>query len=300
MLYMEAHMILVVGATGLLGSEICRRLSGGRPVRGLVRATSSPEKVTALRAAGVQTTVADLKDPDSISRMCEGASAVIATASSTISHQEGDSIESVDRVGYLNLVDKAARAGVERFIYVSIPAAQPVDYPLAAAKREVEQKLAGSGMAYTILHANFFMEVWLSPMLGFDYINGRATIYGSGERPVAWVSYRDVAGFAVDALETDAARNRALDVGGPENLSPHDVVRAFENASGRSFEVTHVPQDALERQFAEAADPLGKTFAALMLGYACGCPMDMGDTLRMLPRKLMTVGEYAATAGRTS
>jgi len=40
------EMILVVGATGLLGSEICLKLTGrGEKVRGLIRLTSSSEKV---------------------------------------------------------------------------------------------------------------------------------------------------------------------------------------------------------------------------------------------------------------
>jgi len=72
-------------------------------------------------------------------------------------------------------------------------------------------------------------------MLGFDYANGRATIYGSGAQPMAWVSYRDVAGFAVDALGSGAARNRMLLAGGPENLTPLRVVRIFEEVTGRSF-----------------------------------------------------------------
>jgi uncharacterized protein YbjT (DUF2867 family) len=285
-------MILIVGATGLLGTEISLRLSAaGRPVRGLVRATSSREKVEQLRSAGVQTAIADLKDPNSISEACEGITQVITTASSTISRQEGDSIESVDRLGHLNLVDSARRAGVKRFVYISFPD-MPDAFPLAAAKKEVEQRLIASGMDYTVFYANYFMEVWLSPMLGFDYINARATICGSGEHPLAWISYRDVAGFAIDALTSDAARNRALEIGGPENLSPHEVVRTFERAMGRSFEVSHVREDALRRQFDEAADPLAKSFTGLMLGYAHGFPMDMRETLRILPRRLATVREY--------
>jgi len=141
------------------------------------------------------------------------------------------------------------------------------------------------------------MEIWLSPALGFDFQNGRATIYGDGERPLAWVSYRDVAAFAVDAARCDAARNKLLLVGGPENLSPHEVVRVFENA-GRSLAVEHVPKQALLDRYAEAKDPLGKSFAALMLEYADGCPMDMTETLRLIPRPLTKVEEYAAAVIR--
>ncbi|MGA2326872.1 MAG: SDR family oxidoreductase [Bryobacteraceae bacterium] len=294
-------MILVVGATGLLGSEICRRLRGaGHSVRALVRANSARDRISAAQSAGAATTIGDLKSPASLAQACEGVSAVITTASSTFSRQEGDSIDTVDRQGHLHLIDAANRAGVRQFLYISIPPDLHYDCPLFQAKREVETALARSGIEYTVLLANYFMEVWLSPTLGFDYANGRATVYGSGEQPLAWVSYRDVAGFAVDALGNGAARNRMLLAGGPENLTPLRVVRIFEEVTARSFTVEHVPQAALEKQYAEARDPLSQTFAALTLEYAHGCPMDMRETLDLMPRPLTTVRDYAATAGRSS
>jgi uncharacterized protein YbjT (DUF2867 family) len=78
-------MILVAGATGLVGSEICQRLMRrGERVRALVRATSSKEKVEALRSSGVELFVGDLKDPQSIVAACRGVNAVVATAFSTL------------------------------------------------------------------------------------------------------------------------------------------------------------------------------------------------------------------------
>ena len=291
-------MVLVVGATGLLGSEICRRaLATGHPVRALVRASSNAEKIKGLKSAGATTAVADLKLPAGITAACEGVSAVITTASCTLSRQEGDSIETVDRLGQLRLIDAAKQAGVGRFILVSIPPDLHTDCPLIRAKREVEGALVRSGMEYTILLANYFMEVWLSPALGFDYANRRATIYGSGEAPLAWVSLRDVAGVAVDALRADAARNRTLLVGGPENLTPRDVIRVFEGVTGLPFAVDHVSPETLEKQYQEAGDALSRSFAALMLTYADGCPMDMRETLSLLPRPLATVKDYAIAVG---
>ena len=77
---------LVVGATGLVGSEICRLLlERGRQVRALVRETSSPDKVARLANLGASTVTGDLKDRASLDAACDGAQLVVSTASSTLS-----------------------------------------------------------------------------------------------------------------------------------------------------------------------------------------------------------------------
>jgi uncharacterized protein YbjT (DUF2867 family) len=95
-------MILVIGATGLLGSEVVRRLRlAGHAVRALARTTSNPSRVEALRQTGAEIIFGDLKERDSLQSAFRGIEAIIATASSTLSHQPGDSIQTVDREGYL-------------------------------------------------------------------------------------------------------------------------------------------------------------------------------------------------------
>lgn len=161
-------MILVVGATALVGSAVCEELRRhGERVKALVRATSSKEKIHALRTAGVEFCVGDLKDRQSIDEACRGVDAVISTASSTLSRQPGDSIASVDANGQLNLVNAAGDAGIGRFVFVSFRRPAGVTFPLADAKQQVENAVAS--LDFTIIQASWFMEVWLSPALGFDY-----------------------------------------------------------------------------------------------------------------------------------
>jgi len=287
-------MVLVIGATGLLGSEIVRRLGGaGERVRALVRATANPKRLESLRQAGAELVYGDLKDPSSLLAVVQGADAVIATASSTLSRQPGDSINSVDHDGYLHLIEAAAQAGVSRFVYTSIP---PNLYacPLSEAKAQVGKKLVESGMEYTILAANFFMEVWLSPALGFDVHGRRVRICGTGENPIGFVSYKDVAEIAVRCLRHDHSRNRTLAVAGPANIAPLQVVRKFENAIRQSIDIEHIPEEALRHQWLSATDPMDKSFAALMLNCAAGCSMDMRETLALLPVSLTSIDEFVS------
>ena len=287
-------MILVVGATGLLGSEICRQLSAaGQPVRALARPTADASRLDALRMLSVELAWGDLKDRASIDGACAGAEVVITTASTTLSRQPGDTIGSVDQEGQLRLVDAAVGAAVSRFVYVSYSGNHEIPCPLTTAKRSVEQAVRQSGMAYTILRPSYFMEVWLSPALGFDAANARAQIYGAGDAKISFISYKDVAAFAVRCLTNPAARNATIELGGREAVSPLEVVQTFERSTGRHFEVQHVPETALEQQHAAAEDPLQQSFAALMLAFARGDMIDMDATLATFPAQLTSVREFA-------
>lgn len=285
-------MNLVIGATGFLGGEICRQLvAANKPVRALVRATSDREKRAGLQALGVELVEGDLKDAASLAAACAGVAAVISTASATISRQPGDSLQTVDHDGQINLIDAARGAGAPHFIYVS--AHLNVACPLTAAKHAVEQHLRQSGLTYTILQPTNFMEVWLSPLVGFDAANARAQVFGTGQNPVSWISLHDVAQFAVAALDHPAARNAVIPLGGPAAVSPLEVVAIFEQLTGRSFTVQHIPIEALQAQVDNTTDPLYKTMAALTLATAQGDAIVMEPVLRVFPVRLTSVADFA-------
>lgn len=286
-------MNLIVGATGLLGGEICRLLAAeGEPVRALVRPTSDQTKVAQLESLNIEVVRGDLKDRSSLDVACKGAHAVISTASCTLSRQEGDSIDTVDLQGQLNLMDAAKAANVSQFVLISFPQVD-VAFPLQAAKRRAEDHLKASGLTYTILQPTFFMEIWLSAALGFDVANARAQIYGSGENKISWISYKDVAKFAVVSLDNPEARNAEIKLGGPEALSPLEVVRLFEKLTREKFEVQFTPEEALKEQKESATDPLQQSFAGLMLNYSQGSIIDMQETLPKFPVQLTSIRDYA-------
>ncbi len=129
-------------------------------------------------------------------------------------------------------MDATQAAGVQRFIYISYSGNLNTDSPLTTAKRTVEEHLKQSGLTYTILRPSyFFMEVWLSPALGFDVGSRKAQIFGTGAK-ISWISLGDVAQFAVESVDHPAARNVIIELGGPDALSPNEVVRLFEELAG--------------------------------------------------------------------
>ncbi len=275
-------MILVAGATGILGSEVCSQLvAKGHSVRGLVRATSDAAKLAALEAQGVELVRGDLKDPGSLDAAVAGCDVVVTTATSTRSRGDGDDIWSVDRDGNLNLVAAAEEAGVKQFVFTSFPPmADP--FPLQTAKRAVEARLAEGSMPYTIMQPVNFMEVWLSAFVGFDVANASARIYGTGEAGNNWVSFFDVAAFIVGAVRNERAIGRTFAFGGPECVSQLGVVQLFEELTGKKFELEHMPREALLGMKSSTDDLMTQTAAGLMLNCACGDQLDMTEAIEIL------------------
>ena len=289
-------MHLVVGATGVvgLGAAICHQLrDAGKPTRAVVRPTASPQRVADLRNIGVDVVAGDLKDPGSLRRACEGIDTVISTASIMASHQPGDTVENVDAGGQESLVAAAVAAGVRSFVYVSFSAHIDRDFPFRNAKRAVERRLMESGLKWTILRPTFYMEVWLSPVGGFDFPNARATIFGEGKNPISWISFHDVARFAAICIGSPSAGSRAFELGGPEALSPRSVVQLFEQLEGRPFQIECISADALAEQQASSHDSLEQSLAGLRRCYADGDVIDMGQPLAEFLMALTSVRDYA-------
>lgn len=232
-------MVLVVGGTGQLGGRIARELlSKGVTVRALCRQGSG---YGALQRMGAGIVIGDQRDPASLSAACAGADTVITTANS-MRRGGDDTADTVDAAGTRSLIEAAAGAGVAHFVFISVYGASadsPV--PFIAAKAGNEQHLRASGMAWTILAANAFMESWPGPVVGAPAAAGREVVLvGDGRRRHAFIAEHDVAQFAVAAVMNPAARNRSLAVGGPAAVSWLDVVQVYEEALGRTIAVRHV------------------------------------------------------------
>lgn len=288
-------MDLVVGATGLVGQQIAVGLRRqGRAVRALVRGGIQHEKAASLVAAGIEIIDADLTKPETLPAACEGVETVLCTATS-MPQGKDDGLRRVDRDGTLALIDSAERSGVRHFVYTSYSGNIREDSPLEAAKRDCEKRLLAARMRFTILRPSYFMEVWLSPALGFDPASGRVRIYGSGEAKISYISVPDVVAFALAVAANPSHPSAFLEMGGPQPLSQLDALGIFQLALGKKIELDRVPLAALEEQH-RSRDPLQKTFAALMMGYAKGDVIPgSSENAHQYGITLHSVSDYAAT-----
>jgi uncharacterized protein YbjT (DUF2867 family) len=246
-------MILVVGATGQLGTAVVNKLvTSDRRVRAFVRRSSSYQHF----ADSVDLAFGDLRDPESLADACEGVEVVIATANSAVPSQRKYSFEEEEGQGYLDLIEACKRHGLRQFVFMSLPVS-PIDHhiPTYRYKRLNEQRLQESGLPYTIVRGSLMMDVWLAllgstiPLRGAEVatlkrpfwfgrffmrlvggmIEGRglAVVNGDGKARHAFITKEDTAAFLVNSIDHPEAKNVIIEIGGPEALSWDDTVAIY-------------------------------------------------------------------------
>jgi uncharacterized protein YbjT (DUF2867 family) len=281
-------MILVVGATGQVGTAVVRKLvAGGQPVRAFVRRTS---KYQHLQRPGVELAFGDLRDPASLDAACQGVGAVIATANAIVP-QGPSSFEAVEGKGYQDLIAACQKHGVKQFIFLSVPVTPHDDsVPSFRYKRLNEERLQASGLNYTILRASLFMDCWFAfigstiPACGAEAPTierqywflelfmkgvgnlipgaGTALIPGNAQVRHAFITAEDAASTLVNAIGHPAAERAILEIGGPEILSWQQVADIYSKALGRKVRTTYTPggvfrgMRAVMSPFSEAASDI--------------------------------------------
>jgi uncharacterized protein YbjT (DUF2867 family) len=157
------------------------------------------------------------------------------------------SIRAVDGEGNNNLIEEAERAGVSRFVFVSMAGLNDETArlaPLAAAKLGAEKRLKASRMRSVIVRPDKFQEVWLSPVTGLDPAKGKARIFGKGQVKEALVAEDDVAALIV-SVATEPDPPAEVEFGGTERLTRVEVADAVDSAFGVKMKRSHVPRAML-------------------------------------------------------
>jgi uncharacterized protein YbjT (DUF2867 family) len=237
-------LVLVVGATGVLGRETVRCLrEAGHRVRGMTR---HAERIRDLESMGAEPVVGDLTDAASLVRACADVDRVLATAHAALGRGRNRS-EAVDDAGHRSLIEAARDARVARFVYTSALGAA-VDHPVDffRTKWAIEQHLASSGLEHVVLRPAAFMEWHAHAFNGKGVLeNGRAVILGSGKKPRNFVSAHDVATIAARTLTAETPQGRMLTITGPGNFTNDEVAQLYFRLAGVPARIVHVPRMAL-------------------------------------------------------
>ena len=240
---MAESRVLVVGATGQLGSVIARKLiAAGTTVRALARNRDRLAQFT----PPAEIAAVDLRDLPKLTDACRGVDQIVATANNNMG-KGPTSPTRIDLGAYQNLCAAARNTGVRRITYVSYKGVSqdaPVD--IVRVKWYIEDAIRRSGLPYVMLRPTAFMEIWIDQILAKGIREkGVATIFGDGTNVSNYISVEDVAEFAVKILARGEVVNEAVDAGGPSNISQNDLATLVERRLKAPGKRRHVPVAAL-------------------------------------------------------
>ena len=240
-------MLLLTGATGLVGRALLRRLTAaGEPVRCLVR---DPRRLGADRVR-VQIALGDLADPPSFRNAMRGVRTVVHLATA-IRDQPAGSIEELNGIATWRMVQAAERAGVEHFVFMSSLGAVRHDRTrYLRAKALAESAVLASDLRHTVLAPSFVYapgDPFLTMVERAGMLLPVVPISGRGHALYQPIWADDVADAIVAALDGGANGDRRYELAGPETLSHQQIVALVLRAAGRARPIVNVPTPIVSR-----------------------------------------------------
>ncbi len=240
-------MLLLTGATGLVGSTLLPRLlAEGTEVRCLVR---DPRRLGAQRVR-VQIALGDLTDPPSFRNAMRGVQTVVHLAAS-IRDQPRGSIEELCGIATWRMVEAAERQGVERFVFFSaLGASTHHRTRCLRAKAHAEQAVREANLrsivfAPSIVYAPH--DPWLTLLERLAFLP-LMPVPGRGRALYQPIWAQDVAECVLAALRRESAEPHARhELAGPETLSHSEIVRTVLDSLGRKRPLVHVPTPIVSR-----------------------------------------------------
>jgi uncharacterized protein YbjT (DUF2867 family) len=277
----EAILVILITTAGKVGAQAARLLAlRSQPVRILVR---DPLKATALRAAGVDVVEGNLELPDTIDAAMRGISSVVLVSPPVVAQE-------------LNVIASAVRCDVEHVVKITSKAS--ADSPVARRRdqSEIESALLGSGLGYTLLRNNAYMQNLLMMAPGIAQAGRFSTAAGDGR--IGHIDARDVAAVAAEIAASPAAHvGRTYWPTGPESLSFAEVAEMLSEVLGRP--IAFQPITPEEQRQAMISAGLPETVAednarAVSLMADGDCDYVTDDVPLLLHRPARSFKEFAS------
>lgn len=245
-------LTLILGPTGNIGTPLVARLARENAFFRI--AVRDPKKKTASLGANGAAVRFDFADPSTYAPALDGVERLFLLT---------PFVENmVELTG--KAVDAAKRAGVRHVVKLSALGAGEEAMLLGRLHREAERLVEASGMAWTHVRPNGFLQNFVAFYAGSVKAQGKI-FAPQGEGRVSSVDARDVAAVAARALTGSGHERRAYDVTGPAAHSLSDLARELSRVAGKPVAYVPIPESAAREAMLGRGMPAWNTDAILDL-----------------------------------
>jgi len=246
--------VAVTGAGGFVGRRLIQHLRAQRrAVRGIVR---SPQDASAVRDAGCEVAVADVRDPTSLRRAFAGTQAVVHLVA-IIRERGAETFDAVNHGGAVVAATAAREAGVDRFVHLSALGAAPAATRYLQSKWQGEEAVRAAGLPFVIFRPSLligpgggaaaqFADVvrfgpWYPLVLllglrrifaGFAAVTPIVPVLGSGGYRSMPVALDDVLRAVIAAIDRPDLAGRTFEIGGPQVLTYNEIMETTARVLG--------------------------------------------------------------------
>ena len=261
-------MILVTGASGNVGGEVLRQLIAARqPVRAMYRSQEEAEKAP----KGVETVIADFADKASLERALEGIEKVYLVCAPIPDLVKLEA----------NAIEASKKKKIKHLVLNSALGAGTFDASFPRWHRQSEQTLEKSGIPFSIVRPNSFMQNitnFYAPT-----IRSEGRFYASMQNARnSFIDVRDIAAVIVRLLTTPGHEGKIYELNGPEAVSYSELAARISKASGRPVQYVDLPLAELGKGMLATGMPQWMVDALLDLQryYNEGGGGDVDDTVK--------------------
>ena len=236
--------VAVTGASGQLGQRVAGLLLGRLDPGDVVLVTRSPEALAGYAERGAAVRRADFDEPSSLRDAFTGVDRMLLISALDLGRRADQ---------HRAVIEAAEAAGVRHVLYTSIP--HPEGNPAAVAPSHLatEQVLRESGLSWTFLRNNLYMESQ-APVVAQAIESGQY-VTSAGDGRIAYVSRDDCASAASAVLAQDGHEQQAYDITGPEAVGPEEIAALATELGPRPVEVVQVDDDALVARMVDGGMP---------------------------------------------
>jgi uncharacterized protein YbjT (DUF2867 family) len=235
-------MILLTGATGKTGGETAKQLvEKGASLRALVR---DEAKAADLKAAGVELVVGDMSDADSVKQALDGAEKAFMLM------PNGKQQLALEK----QFTELAVAAGVKHLVKMSsMEAVADAETPIPQAHWAAEEYIRASGLDWTMIKPNFFMQNLLAS--AGTIREQRKFFLPMGDGTTGMADVRDIGAFCAEVLTGEGHAGQSYEITGPEVLSFYDVAERFSEVLGEKVEYVAMPMEKFRERMSPILEP---------------------------------------------